>query len=755
MSEAALAPLTQPSLRRAGLEVALFAALAGFGLIGWARLFASPPVADLLAALAAACAAGLGLALLARSGVPRRWRVVAAPLIAITGIVAALLAVGLPLRLLGPENWDELGTNVGDGLAGIENADLPYGGTDVWLRLTLLLGAALTVGVAAALAFWPGWQRGRARALALVAVVALYAVATTLDSPGSEHLWGVGLLLLAVAWLWLPEVELGRGTAGLLIALAAGAAALPVAARIDTGKPWWNYESWNLFAEERSVSFNWNHTYGPLEWPQRGTTLLDVESDLPLYWKASVLDRFDGFTWQRASATDLLASAEIDARAIGAPAPRLAERNPEWVLSASFKVRALGSELVIGSGIALAVEGAGDPVQSADGTVLTTAALDRGDAYSIQTYAPQPSPHRLRSAPQRYRAPDFRGGTLVGLPAAQPDGSSGLSPGATVSVPTWGEPAGEVGAPMLASEYADVYRLARRLTASAPTIYDAVRAVELHLQTSYDYSPNIAKHTFPLTSFLFADRSGYCQQFAGSMALMLRMVGIPSRVVSGFAPGRYDEGAYEVRDTDAHSWVEVYFRGIGWVTFDPTPSAAPAAAQTLEAGGPLILRRDGSGAERGNLRSIEEALEGGVVGAVDRGSGVWGPILAVALGVAALAVVLAAVGFAAGRRRLASAGAVELQARELTSALERLGWSLESPATLFGIERRFETTGRRAIAGYAGALRRNRYAHPGTGPPGPRERRRLRRALAAGGGALRWVRALRAVPPGGPSRSRT
>ena len=64
---------------------------------------------------------------------------------------------------------------------------------------------------------------------------------------------------------------------------------------------------------------------------------------------------------------------------------------------------------------------------------------------------------------------------------------------------------------------------------------------------------------------------------------MLRMLGIPARVVSGFAPGARDaeSGAYEVRDFDAHSWVEVYFRGIGWVTFDPTPGVAPAERPTL------------------------------------------------------------------------------------------------------------------------------------------------------------------------------
>ena len=94
-----------------------------------------------------------------------------------------------------------------------------------------------------------------------------------------------------------------------MIALAAGAIALPIAAKIAPASAWWDYESWDLFAEERTVTFDWNHSYGPLEWPQRGTTLLEVSSELPLYWKASVLDRFDGFTWQRATRSDALADA--------------------------------------------------------------------------------------------------------------------------------------------------------------------------------------------------------------------------------------------------------------------------------------------------------------------------------------------------------------------------------------------------------------------------------------------------------------
>jgi hypothetical protein len=58
------------------------------------------------------------------------------------------------------------------------------------------------------------------------------------------------------------------------------------------------------------------------------------------------------------------------------------------------------------------------------------------------------------------------------------------------------------------------------------------------------------------------------------MALMLRLLGIPARVAAGFVPGHYENGTWTVTDHDAHTWVEVWFRGYGWLAFDPTPGRA-------------------------------------------------------------------------------------------------------------------------------------------------------------------------------------
>src|SRR5204863_3849194 len=73
--------------------------------------------------------------------------------------------------------------------------------------------------------------------------------------------------------------------------------------------------------------------------------------------------------------------------------------------------------------------------------------------------------------------------------------------------------------------------------------------------------------------FVTRTKAGYCQHFAGAMALMLRYLGIPARVAAGFTSGSYDSQKHEWRvyDRNAHTWVEVWFKGYGWLPFDPTP----------------------------------------------------------------------------------------------------------------------------------------------------------------------------------------
>ncbi|HVX66314.1 MAG TPA: DUF3488 and transglutaminase-like domain-containing protein [Bryobacteraceae bacterium] len=119
--------------------------------------------------------------------------------------------------------------------------------------------------------------------------------------------------------------------------------------------------------------------------------------------------------------------------------------------------------------------------------------------------------------------------------------------------------------------------LAQRLTAGHGSDLERAQAIEQHLRTGYRYTLQLLDREVPdpLAHFLFTRRQGHCEYFASAMAVMLRTVGIPSRVATGFASGVYNpvSGWYVVRASDAHSWVEAFLPGRGWTTFDPTPPA--------------------------------------------------------------------------------------------------------------------------------------------------------------------------------------
>jgi len=124
--------------------------------------------------------------------------------------------------------------------------------------------------------------------------------------------------------------------------------------------------------------------------------------------------------------------------------------------------------------------------------------------------------------------------------------------------------------------------LAQKIAASARNPYDKALLMESYLQKNFGYTLNLAGKpgADPLAQFLFVTKAGHCEYFASAMAVMLRTLNIPSREVNGFLPGEFNDvaGDYIVRASDAHSWVEAYFPGSGWISFDPTPAANPGAS---------------------------------------------------------------------------------------------------------------------------------------------------------------------------------
>jgi transglutaminase-like putative cysteine protease len=120
-----------------------------------------------------------------------------------------------------------------------------------------------------------------------------------------------------------------------------------------------------------------------------------------------------------------------------------------------------------------------------------------------------------------------------------------------------------------------IKQLAEQITAHAPTPYDKASNIALYLRTRFGYTLDLSdmSHRDPLAYFLFVKRAGNCEYFASAMVVMLRTLGIPARYATGFLSGEYNDLAHDyiVRASDAHSWVEAYFPGYGWITFDPTP----------------------------------------------------------------------------------------------------------------------------------------------------------------------------------------
>ena len=126
-------------------------------------------------------------------------------------------------------------------------------------------------------------------------------------------------------------------------------------------------------------------------------------------------------------------------------------------------------------------------------------------------------------------------------------------------------------------------KLARQIAATEPTPFLKAQAVERYLSQNYQYTLQLPDVTpaDPVANFLFERKRGHCEYFASAMVVMLRTIHIPSRLINGFRGGEYNDvtGSYIVRARDAHSWVEAFFPGYGWYTFDPTPisSEAPSA----------------------------------------------------------------------------------------------------------------------------------------------------------------------------------
>jgi transglutaminase-like putative cysteine protease len=731
------APRHDARLPLVAARLPAFALLAYFGAHAWAQMVGPPAWGALTAWMTAGLAGGALLVVLAGRRPATAARAGATALVAAILMLVAFATAGVPGDLAGPRAWDDLADGIGQGLGAVPNVRVPYAGAEEWTRIVILLGGGLLVGLAALLAFVPrrGGAIGRPVAAA-VALGTLYLVPVMQRTGEHPFLGGATFALLLALFLWLERVERGAARFAAAAVAIAVLGALVVSPRVDGSTPLLDYEGIAQSLTTPSTRYSWNHSYGPLNWPRDATEMLRIRAPNRTYWKATNLPSFDGLRWHE---LDNVAGTPLDTG--------LEFDHPHWRQSLRVTVRGLRSEEFVTAGTTIAIDKASrTPVQTEPGQYAT---LDRplrpGNAYRALVYTPRPTARELRDT-YAYVLPQDDALTEITLP--------NLSGGdqQTVTIPPWGivDPLPEDVAAIQRSPYARAYELALRLRAASATPYDFVRAVERHLEHGYVYSERPLPSPAPLMSFLFDDKRGYCQHFSGAMALLLRFGGLPVRVAAGFSPGAYDKERKEfiVRDLDAHSWVEVFFPDIGWVTRDPTPAASPARSQfadllAADTAQPEPSAGDAAAAPVPLADRAPTITPGRGVDAQDSSR----RRLLIAVAVAVALATLAAATIVLRRRRRSRDGAPDFAdgpLGELQRALRRSGRSPAAPTTLEALAARWRGT---AAEGYVRAIAAARYGYgDGRGPTAP-QRAALRRELAAGAGLRGRLRSWWALPP--------
>ena len=274
------------------------------------------------------------------------------------------------------------------------------------------------------------------------------------------------------------------------------------------------------------------------------TPFFQIQAPKGFYWRAAVYDRYDGNGWTTTGIRPVSLTTQADPIIPPWPAG-------EW-MTQTVTILAPGVISLIGAPtpihFSIPVRAAVFGPAEAPGLEIHFAQavkpLAVGEVYTVTSQVSFPDATALRAAGTNY--PQWVREYFLQVPDTVPE---------------------------------RVHQLADRLTAPFETPYDKALALERHLR-SIPYSEDIPApppNKDAVDWFLFEERRGYCDYYASAMAIMARIVGIPARVASGYARGVYDEqtGTWVVRESDAHTWPELYFPRYGWVPFEPTAGEPP------------------------------------------------------------------------------------------------------------------------------------------------------------------------------------
>ena len=274
--------------------------------------------------------------------------------------------------------------------------------------------------------------------------------------------------------------------------------------------------------------------------------VMKVRAPHAAFWRGQAYDTFDGTQWTAADPTTITIGGEAPWQL---PEEEGYERThmPGYTMTQTFYVERQQPNLIFAADRPMQVYFPASTAQLDNyRSIRSPILLDEGLIYSVVSLVPDPRPQELETSPAEWPKPFLDRYTQL---------PSDIPPRVVV--------------------------LAHRITDGQPTVYDKVEAVQSWLQSNTRYNLDIPADPVGVDAvdyFLFERREGFCEHIASSMVVLLRAVGIPARFAVGFDSGDRNPltGFFEVRESDAHSWVEVYYSGMGWVGYDPTHEVPPA-----------------------------------------------------------------------------------------------------------------------------------------------------------------------------------
>ncbi|HEY2478075.1 MAG TPA: transglutaminase-like domain-containing protein [Solirubrobacterales bacterium] len=462
-----------------------------------------------------------------------------AAILAVAWVPGAILVAGLSPATLAPAALDTTVTSLREGLQALPRIGAETPDVQRWA-----LGAALLLVGTATCVAGILWRRSRwdrtLVGLALLLVPLVGAIAMR-QSPDSS--WQGALVLVAVV------LKLARGRLVPIVAAASMVGAIALfGAQVAAPRA-----GWQPFGHHHVAQFHelvTKQTYGPLADRRTGAVMLEITAPQPAFWRMQVLEAFDNRRWR------------VGREETHLPEPAAQRRSIE------VKVRGLRNRLLVSPGRIAAVHDSGDTVHEPGYGRALVNTPEEGETYHLEAEIVQATAAQLKGI-QVPTGRRFDADTQIGL---------GPLP---IYVPyPLAKLAKDLPGPLRGTDWGRLFRLAYHLSAGVDTELGQVRRVENYLLRSgrFRYTTDVGAPSYePLLEFLFHTHAGYCQHFAGAAALLLRIAGVPARVAVGFATGKQiGPHTWAVRDQDAHAWIEVYFPGVGWVPFNPTPAVAAA-----------------------------------------------------------------------------------------------------------------------------------------------------------------------------------